>query len=117
PRSLDAVVDIREAACLFSIAPDLDVVAARQFGLGNLPANGGRGLLPPTFERAERAVHVVVPRDACREAEVLGEVSTHPLAKELLPPVTVFRHRGVSIFFPQRQRISSDLLFRSVDTR
>ena len=92
-RAVDAVIDIHEAAGLFAVAPDLDLVLAGELRLGDLAADRGGRLLTPAVPRAVRAVDVVVASDARCQAEVLAEVAAHPLAEELLPAVAVLGHR------------------------
>jgi len=62
--SLDAVVDVHEAAGLLAISPDLDLVPTGELGLRDLPADRGGRLLPSAGPGAVRAVDVVVARNA-----------------------------------------------------
>src|SRR3979490_1909273 len=58
-RAVGAVVDIHERAGLLAIAPDLDLVLARQLGSDDLAADRGRRLLPAAVVGALRAGDVV----------------------------------------------------------
>ena len=74
-RAVDAVVDVHERARLLAVAPDLDLVLARQLGGDHLAADRGRRLLAAAVVGAVRPVDVVVARDPGRDAVVLAEVA------------------------------------------
>ena len=109
-RAVDAVVDVHERAGLLAVAPDLDLVLARQLGVDHLAADRGRRLLAAAVTGAVRAVDIVVARDPGRDAVVLAEVAAHALAEQLLPAVAVLRHRRIGVLFLERGDVGAGLL-------
>ena len=108
--AVDAVVDVHEAAGLLPVAPDLDLVVAAHLGLGNLAADCRRGLLPAPVVGPVRAIHVVVAGDPGVEPEVLAEVTTHPFAEQLLPPVAILGLGRIGIGFAERGHVGESCL-------
>ena len=113
--TLDAVVDVHEAAGLMAVTPNLDLVIARHFGFEHFAADGRGGLLPAAVPCAMRAVDVVKPRHPALQAEVFLEVAAHAFAEKFLPSVAVFRQGRIGIFFFQRDYIGTVLLVPVVD--
>src|SRR5262249_6000947 len=114
-RARGAVVDVHEGAGLLAVAPDLDLVLARQLGGDHLAADRGRRLLAAAVIGAVRAVDVVVARHPRGHAEVLAEVPRHALAEQLLPAVAVLRHRRIGILLLERRHVRPGLLVAVVD--
>src|SRR3982075_950646 len=114
-RAVGAVVDIHERAGLLAVAPDLDLVLARELGGDHLAADRARRLLAAAVVGAFGAVDVVVARDPGGDAVVFTIVAGHPLAEQLLPAVAVVRHRRVGVFFLERGDVGAGLLVAVVD--
>src|ERR1043166_6138807 len=108
--AVQTVVDVHEAACLMTVAPDLDLVFARDLGLDDFSADGGRRLFASAHPGAIRAIDVVEASGAGLEPEVFSERAAHAFAEEFLPAVTVFRLRGISIGFLQSGDVRVALL-------
>ena len=114
-RAVGAVVDVHERAGLLAVAPDLDLVLARELGGDDLAADRGRRLLAAAVVGAFRAVDVVVARDAGGDAVVLAVVARHALAEQLLPAVAVLRQGGIGVLFLERGDVGVGLLVAVVD--
>ena len=115
--AFDAVVDVHERTRLRAVAPDLDRVVARCLGSDHLAADGGGSLLAAAPPRAVRPVDVVKPRNSRLDAEVLAEMTAHPLAEQLFPAVAIFRQPGIGVCLRQGRHMGIDLLVGVVDTR
>ena len=114
-RAVGAVVDIHERAGLLAVAPDLDLVLARQLGGDHLAADRGRRLLAAAVIGAFGAVDIVVARHPGGDAVVLAVVAGHALAEQLLPAVAVLRHRRIGVLFLERGDVGAGLLVAVVD--
>src|SRR6202011_162746 len=86
-RAVVAVVDIHERAGLLAVAPDLDLVLARELGSDHLAADGGRRPLAAASVGAFGTVDVVVARAPGGDAVILAVVAGHALAEKRLPAV------------------------------
>src|SRR5690606_10688008 len=95
--SLQAVVNIHEASRLLAITPNFNLMTATHLCLNHLPAHGGRGFFPSTIVSPVGPIHVVVAGNPRYNAKILPEMTAHPFAKELFPPVAVLRHTGISV--------------------
>ena len=113
--SVEAVVDVLEAAGLESVAPDLDLLGTTQLGGNHLAANGGGGFLASAIEGAVRSVDVVVTRDAGLDAEVFHEVAAHAFGEKFLPAVAVLGVGGVGVLFFQAGVVGFFLLVAGID--
>src|SRR5581483_2896780 len=102
-------------AGLLAVAPDLDLVLARELGGDDLAADRGRRLLAPAVVGALGSVDVVIPRHAGGDAVVLAVVAGHPFAEKLLPAIAVLRHGGVGVLFLERGDVGAGLLVAVVD--
>src|SRR5579885_1013082 len=91
-----------EAARLFAVPPDLDLVGVLELRLDHLAADRRRRLLAPARGGAVRPIDVVISHEARLETAILAEMPAHALAEELLPAVTVLRLGGIGIGLPQR---------------
>src|SRR5690606_30706752 len=93
----EAVVDVHEGTRLVSISPNLNLMVPRELGLDHLPADGRRSLFATSVPGAMRPIYVVVTRHPRDETKILPEMTAHPLAEKFFPPITILRHRGISI--------------------
>ena len=80
-RSLEAIIDVLEAACLPAVAPDLNLIRVPELRLGNLPADRGGSLFTSSVPRSMRPIYVMVANDSCIKIEVLAEVAAHSFAE------------------------------------
>src|SRR5262249_6716034 len=98
-RAIGAVIDVHEAACLLTIAPDFDLVISRVLGLEHFATDCCGGLFSSAVPRPVRAVDVVITRHTRLQSEIFFKVPAHAFGEELLPAVAVFRECWVSVFF------------------
>ena len=88
---------------------------ARDDSGDHLATDRGRGLFAPALPCPVGAVHIVEPRDARVEPEVLTEVAAHALGKELLPSVPIFRQGGVGVGLLERRNVRIFLFVSAID--
>ena len=74
--ALDPVIDEHEATRLLAIAPDLNLVTARDHGLGDLSTDGGGSLFATALPCALGPVDVVISADADRRAKVVAVIES-----------------------------------------
>src|SRR5215472_11096328 len=98
----DAVVDVHKAACLVTVAPDLNLVVARKLRFEHLAAYGRRRLLAASHPGALWTVHVVITCNSALQTEIFLEMPAHALTKQLFPSVTVLGERRVGVGLLQR---------------
>ena len=103
--AVHAVIDVHEAPRLLAVAPDLDLTLPRHKRGDHFAADRGRRLFPSAVIGPVRPVDVVIARHARRQSIVLGKMAAHPLAEQLLPAISVLRHRRIRIGLLQRKDI------------
>ena len=92
--SLQAVINIHEAASLIARAPDFDLLSPRQFRFDHFAADGRRRLFAASRPGAMWSVNIMVACNSCLEAEVLPEVPAHALTEKLFPSVSILGMAG-----------------------
>src|SRR6185369_8523372 len=100
-------------AGLLAVAPDFDVIAV--VGQRDLAADGRRRFFTAAIVSPERAKNVVKADRPRVETKVFGVVAADALHVELLPTVTVFRVRRVSLFFLERRDVGVLLTIARID--
>ena len=95
--SAHAIIDVHEGSRLLAISPDLYLVIPRVGRLDDLAAESSRRLLAPSDPGPEGAVDVVKAEDPHVEAKVLVKIPAHALREEFLPPIPIFRLRGIGV--------------------
>ena len=87
-----AFVDIEERTCLLAVAPDFDLSPVSRFG--DLPAEGGRRLFPPTLPGAQRTENIVIPGNPHFQAVIAGKGQIQAFAEQFLPAIVAVGKAG-----------------------
>src|SRR5712692_4912390 len=114
-RAFQTIIDVHETAGLLTIAPNLDLMLSRQFGVDHLPADRRRGLFAPARPGPVWSIDIVVAGDAGGDSEILAEMTAHPFAEQFLPAVTVLGHGGISVAFLQGDHFGRELFIGSIN--
>src|SRR5881409_2913669 len=112
--TFNAVVDIAIGTCLFTIAPNFNIVTV--VCQSNFATDRSWRFFSATIIGTERSEDVVKSYDPGIKAKVLRVVTTDALHVELFPAVAVFRVSWISIFFSQRRGVGFFLFVAGVNT-
>src|SRR5256885_7819476 len=93
------VIDVRVGTNGLAVTPHLDGAAVA--GLGDLAADRGGRLFPPTGPRALGSVAILEPRDPDLHPVLATERERHALGIKLLPPVLVIGVRRIRLVLGQ----------------
>src|SRR5579859_8065726 len=104
--AMHAVIDVHEAARLLAVAPNLNVVLARDHCHGDFARNSGWRLLAPAIPRAERAIYVMIARNARFDPEILAKMPAQALREQLFPTIPILTVGGISVGFLKRTHVS-----------
>src|SRR5437867_3110341 len=101
--TFNAVVDIAIGTCLFTIAPNFNIVTV--VCQSDFATDRSWRFFSATIIGTERSEDVVKSYDPGIKAKVLRVVTTDALHVELFPAVAVFRVSWISILFSQRRGV------------
>ena len=82
-----------------AVAPDFNFMFSGKLGRYDLAANSRGRLLPTTIKGTVWTIDIVVASDTRVQSEVFREMLAHPLAKQLLPSISIFWSCRIRVFF------------------
>src|SRR5262249_1967936 len=97
--AVQAIIDVHEAARLLSVTPYFDFQFTREFGLDYFPANGRRRFLAAAIPGSTGTIDIMEASHACGYAKIFPERTAHPLAKQLLPSISILRCSRIGVLF------------------
>src|SRR5206468_9874896 len=116
-RAFNTVANVHKAARLMAVAPDFNFMFSGKLGRYDLATNSRGRLLPTTIKGTVWTIDIVVASDTRVQSEVFREMLAHPLAKQLLPSISIFWSCRIRVFFFQGGNVRIGLLTGSVDAR